>query len=104
MLVGGSLQGTNLLVLVRSGAFHGSSQPTGRFEGWVTTSGGTSSDPNTQGCYNNLRINLHPNVNPPFGGIYWLATPEQRTLKDYTANMTAKGLIREHAFCAASPI
>ena len=39
------------MALGRHGAFHGGSQPTGRLECWVTTSGGTSSGPSTRGRY-----------------------------------------------------
>ena len=33
------------------GAFHGGSEPASRLEYWVTTSGGTSSGPPTEGHY-----------------------------------------------------
>ena len=39
------------MALGRNGAFRGGSQPAGRLEYWVTTSGGANSDPPTRGRY-----------------------------------------------------
>ena len=53
---GGPVQGgIHILALGRSSAAHGGSQPTSQFECWVTTSGSTSSDPNTRGRYNTVQ-------------------------------------------------
>ena len=51
-----------------------------------------------------LRIELRPDVDPPFGGIYRLAAPEQKTLRDYIDDMLAKGLIWESSSRAASHV
>ena len=51
-----------------------------------------------------IKLDLFPDAIPPFGGIYRLAAPEQKTLKDYIDDMLAKGLIRESSSRAASPV
>ena len=47
----GQVPVTDIMALGDSGAARSGSQPTGRLEYWVTTSGGANSDQNTQGCY-----------------------------------------------------
>ena len=39
------------MALGRSSTAYGGNQPTGRFDFWVTTSGGANSDPPTWGCH-----------------------------------------------------
>ena len=46
------------MALGRNGAFRGGSQPAGRLEYWVTTSGGANSDPPTRGRYTSSRSRL----------------------------------------------
>ena len=51
-----------------------------------------------------LQINLVPDSIPPFGGVYRLATPELKVLRDYIDEMLNKGLIIPSSSSAASPV
>ena len=49
-------------------------------------------------------IELKPNCDPPFGGLYNLALDEQQALKVYLNDLLSKGFIRPSKSAAAAPI
>lgn len=49
-------------------------------------------------------IELKPNCDPPFGGLYNLALDEQQALKSYLNDLLRKGFIRASKSSAAAPI